>query len=147
MAKKRTKTSEHFPQMTNKLRNRAAREPKIGERMPTGVIYAGKSMYVMPADAPLTMTFSEAQKYAESANAQKAYGHGDWRVPTKSELNDLFNNRAAIGGFREGSSDASVWYWSSSSRNKDEASCQRFSDGYRLDNGYRPSLLSLRLVR
>jgi hypothetical protein len=33
-------------------------------------------------------------------------------MPTKSELNVLFNNRAAIGGFDLSGSEPSGWYWS-----------------------------------
>ena len=82
--------------------------PKVGDKMLDGTVFAGispetsKPMYATPADAPLTRmfnkarTFNKAQKYAAKLNA---HGHKDWRVPTKAELNVLFNNRAAIGGF------------------------------------------------
>jgi hypothetical protein len=74
----------------------------IGDRMPDGTVFAGispdtdKPMYVTPADAPLSYRFKEAKEYASKLGA---HGHQDWRVPTTSELNELFNNRAAIGGF------------------------------------------------
>src|SRR5438105_3961522 len=61
--------------------------PKPGDKMPDGTIFAGaspesqKPMYVTPADAPLTCTFNEAQKYAAKLDA---HGHQDWHVPTKS---------------------------------------------------------------
>src|SRR5712691_7330547 len=86
-------------------------------RMPDGTVYAGISpatnepMYATPNDAPLTYTFNQAQKYAAKLDA---HGHHDWRVPTKGELNVLFQNRAAIGGFDESGSDPAGWYWSSS---------------------------------
>jgi len=51
-------------------------------------------------------------------------------VPTKAELNALFNNRAAIGGFDRGGSDPPGWYWSSSSGNTWGAWGQRFSGGF-----------------
>src|SRR5439155_1650460 len=66
-----------------------------GDHMPDGSIYAGVSpdegqaMYTTPKDAPLTYTFNEARKYAEELDA---CGHQDWRVPTKGELNVLFQN-------------------------------------------------------
>jgi hypothetical protein len=88
----------------------------IGDRMADRTVYAGispdtrKPMYATPADAPLTYTFNEAQKYASELDA---HGHRDWRVPTKGELSMLFENRAAIGGFDEsGSKTAGSWYWS-----------------------------------
>src|SRR5947209_3092432 len=93
-----------------------AKAAKPGDCMPDGTIYAGispdthKPMYATPADAALTMEWTQAMKYAEELDA---HGHRDWRVPTKGELNLLFNNRAAIGGFDESGSYPAGWYWSS----------------------------------
>jgi hypothetical protein len=107
-------------------------EPKIGDKMPDGTVLAGfspdtnKPMYATPADASLTMTFNEAQEFAAKLDA---HGHKDWRVPTKAEMNVLFNNRAAIGGFNESGSFPTGWYWSSSQNNKWDAWGQRFSYG------------------
>ena len=57
----------------------------------------------------LIFTFSEALKHASKL---KFCGHKDWRVPTKNELNELFNNRAAIGGFCEiDHFDYGPYYW------------------------------------
>jgi phage baseplate assembly protein gpV len=83
-------------------------------------------MYATSADASLTMTFNEAQEYAAKLDA---HGHKDWRVPTKAELNVLFNNRAAIGGFNVTGSHPVGWYWSASPDDKWDAWCQRLSDG------------------
>jgi hypothetical protein len=108
------------------------REPEAGDTMPDGTIYAGispdtgKAMFATPADAPLSYTFNEATKYAGELDA---YGHQDWHLPTKGELNVLFNNRAAIGGFNVTGSDLAGWYWSSSQINRRLALVQRFSDG------------------
>src|ERR1017187_165709 len=124
-------------------------EPKPGDKMPDGTVYAGISpdthnaMYATPADAPLTYTFNQAQKYAEQLDA---HGHKDWRAPTKAELNVLFKNRAAIGGFNESGSYPAGWYWSSSQNHDFIAWGQRFSDGYQ---GYNSKInaSSLRCVR
>jgi hypothetical protein len=111
-------------------------EPKVGDRMPDGTVLAGispdtnKPMYATPADASLTMTLSEAR--AIFAAKLDAHGHKDWRVPTKAELNVLFNNRAAIGGFDISGSVPAGWYWSSSHNGKWSAWSQRFSDGAQL---------------
>ena len=108
-------------------------ELKIGARMPDGTIYAGTSpdtnnpMYATPGDAPLKMKFDEATKYAAKLDAN---GHQDWRVPTKDELNVLFNNRAAIGGFNLTGSFPAGWYWSASPSYRWGAWGQRFSDGF-----------------
>jgi hypothetical protein len=127
-------------------------KPRIGDKMPDGTICAGispdtkKPMYAMPADESLTMTFNEAAEGAKTTNSQKAYGHNDWRVPTKNELNVLFNNRAAVGGFNESGSVPAGWYWSAAPHDKWHAWCQQFSDGTLYNNivSY-PS--SVRLVR
>jgi hypothetical protein len=107
-------------------------DPKIGDKMLDGTIYAGESpdtgeaMYVTPTDAPLTMTFNKASEYA---NLLHAHGHRDWRLPTRIELDTLFNNRAAIGGFNVSGSYPAGWYWSATPSLKWSAWCQRFSDG------------------
>src|SRR5579884_1282501 len=99
-----------------------------------GTIYAGispetgKPMYTTPADAPGTMDWEDATKYATQLYAN---GYQDWRVPTRGELNVLFNNRAAIGGFNRTGSGLAGWYWSST-EDYGYAWAQRFSDGTRL---------------
>jgi len=127
----------------------ANQAPAPGDKLPDGTIYAGispdtgKAMYATPADAPLTMTFSEAQAYTAKLDA---HGHKDWRVPTEAELNVLFNNRAAIGGFNVTGSDPAGWYWSASSDVGWNAWIKRFSDGYQLNDGkvYRSALRCVR---
>jgi hypothetical protein len=124
-------------------------EPKIGDKMPDGTVLAGispdtnKPMYATPTDASLTMKFKEAQEYAAKLDA---HGHQDWRVPTKAELNVLFNNRAAIGGFNVTGSDPASWYCSASPGSEWDAWDQRFSDGYQ-NNNYKGSHSAVRCVR
>ena len=135
--------------------------PEIGDKMPDGTIYAGispdthKPMYATPADAPLRMHFNQAQDYADNIDF---LGHQDWRVPTRGELNVLFDNRAAIGGFRLIGSDPAGLYWSSSQDNGSRwqpydyedwnKSIQRFSDGYQASFIFPDRhRLSLRCVR
>ena len=51
---------------------------------------------------------------------------GGWRLPTKEELNQLFENKETIGQFTEG------FYWSSTNADDIAIGCtwgQRFSDG------------------
>ena len=123
--------------------------PAAGDKMPDGTVFAGispdtnKPMYTTPTDASLTMRFNEAQEYAAKLDA---YGHKDWRVPTKAELNVLFNNRAAIGGFNVTGSDPSGWYWSYSQDLNWDAWGQRFSDGYQ-DNDNKGNPSAVRCVR
>ena len=71
--------------------------------MSGGGVYAGispdtnKPMSTTPADAPLAYAFNRAQKHAARL---AAHGQQDWRVPSKSELNVLFQGRTAIGWVR-----------------------------------------------
>ena len=126
--------------------------PEAGDRMEDGTIYAGispdngKPMYTTAEDALRTFTFSGAKRFVEGFNLGSAHGHHDWRVPTKGELNVLFQNRAAIGGFDISGSDPAGWYWSSSQGYFDIAWAQRFSDGgqYRF---IKDGASSLRCVR
>lgn len=127
-----------YPPANEASQPAASVEPKIGVKMPDGTIYAGispdtnKPMYATPADAPLTMTFKAAKKYAAKLDV---HGHKDWHVPSKAELNVLFNNRAAIGGFNACGSCHAGWYWSSSRAYLWVAWGQRFRDGDQFDNG------------
>jgi hypothetical protein len=110
---------------------------KPGDKMSDGSIYAGispdtnKPMYTTPLDERPDMSWREAMKYASKLDA---HGHRDWRVPTKPELNVLFNNRAAIGEFRLSSFVDPIYgpedfYWSSSAHGMWRAWGQCFSDG------------------
>jgi hypothetical protein len=53
-----------------------------------------------------------------------AGGYGDWYLPSKDELNQLYLNRAAIGGFA-----ASV-YWTSTESGATGARTQWFDTGF-----------------
>jgi hypothetical protein len=108
--------------------------PPIGTKMPDGTVYAGISpdsglpMFTAAQDASERYSYSEAWEIADILNARKHLGHDDWRVPTKAELNVLFNNRAAIGNFDK----TGERYWSSTTdRNAMEKSAvaQVFNDG------------------
>ncbi len=106
---------------------------KPGDKVSDGTIYAGvspdtgKEMSTTPVDAPLTMTFNQAADYATKLDA---HGHNDWRVPTKAELNVLFSNRAAIGGFNQTASTLG-WYTSANQNCDFDVWGQQFTDGRR----------------
>jgi cytochrome c peroxidase len=110
----------------------------IGDKMPDGSIYAGvssanKPIYVTAEDAPMSMDFNEAAKYAKNLDA---HGHQDWRLPTKAELNVLYQNRkkgALKGTFNLTGSHTPGWYWSSTPADSHRAWGQRFSDGSQYD--------------
>ena len=68
--------------------------------------------------------FPHKMNWDAAKKACRALGKG-WRLPTKQELNLLYQNMNAIGGF------ASNYYWSSTEDedNNFNAWCQRFDNG------------------
>lgn len=67
-------------------------------------------------------------------------GYHDWYLPSKDELNKLYQNKVVIGGF----SDAD--YWSSSESDVNYACSQHFIDGY-FDYTVKEKKLRVRPVR
>jgi hypothetical protein len=121
-----------------------------GDTMEDGTIFAGISpdtgrpMYTPPADAPLTLKWNAATKYAAALDA---HSHRDWKLPSKAELNVLFENRAKIGGFNGSGSFLAGYYWSSSEDSSTSAWNQSFSDGHQDFSLYKYNGLSVRCVR
>jgi Protein of unknown function (DUF1566) len=66
--------------------------------------------------------------------------YGDWFLPSKGELNQMYINRVAIGGFSTG------YYWSSSERGGDYAWVQYFNLGGQ-GNGTKTTAFYVRPVR
>lgn len=75
-----------------------------------------------------------------------AHGQSDWYLPARDELNVLWVNRAAIGGFNLSGSFGTGWNWSSSEDSVSNARGQRFSDGFQ-GNGAKNSAMRVRCVR
>ena len=78
-----------------------------------------------------------------AAGLARAYNDGgyiDWFLPSKEELNKLWINKVAIGGF------AGNYYWSSSESNALYAWGKRFVDGFQYD-GFKYGALRVRAVR
>ena len=67
-------------------------------------------------------------------------GYSDWYLPSKDELNKLYLNKTAIGGF------AADYYWSSSEANFNLAWFQLFSAGNQF-NYYKDVTVYVRAVR
>ena len=55
-------------------------------------------------------------------------GYSDWYLPSKDELNKLYLNKTAIGGF------ADSYYWSSTEVDENYAWMQSFVDGYQYND-------------
>ncbi len=99
----------------------------------------------------ITSQGATATDYAAGlARAFAGGGFNDWYLPSKDELNKLYINKAAIGGF------TGTFYWSStegstSSQNLNYAWGQFFTDGVQkdYDNSYgaKTTLQSVRAVR
>jgi hypothetical protein len=70
-----------------------------------------------------------ATSYAAGlARAHNGGGYNDWYLPSKNELNKLYINRTAIGGFASGGLEGD-FYWSSSEFSSSEAWDQEFNVG------------------
>ncbi len=71
--------------------------------------------------------------------------YSDWFLPSKDELNEMYLNRASIGGF------ATNDYWSSSENYEFSAWSQDFSNGYQYNfddgNGLKTNTFYVRPVR
>ncbi|MEI6451133.1 MAG: DUF1566 domain-containing protein [Actinomycetes bacterium] len=82
-----------------------------------------------------------ATSYAAGlARAYTSDGYTDWYLPSKDELNELYNNQDAIGGF------ASVFYWSSSEVDAYLAWDRSFYSGAQYDS-YKNDSDGVRAVR
>ena len=71
-----------------------------------------------------SFNWDEAKARVKLLNSQDYKGFNDWRLPTKDELNLIYENKEDIGGF------SSNFYWSSSEYNANYAWIQYFFDGF-----------------
>ena len=73
-------------------------------------------------DEPREMSWNEVQKLLQTLNRG---GYNDWSLPTKNELDKMFDNKDQIGKFQN------AWYWSDTEEKEDEfrAWLQNFSTG------------------
>ncbi|MFH1159200.1 MAG: hypothetical protein V1721_10040 [Pseudomonadota bacterium] len=105
-----------------------------GEANTTGLVALG----IAPSPAPY--------KAARACAAQISGGHSDWYLPAKNELNVLWTNRVAIGGFNLTGSYPAGYYWSSSEGLSLSSWLQWFSVGSQF-NDIKVYALSVRCVR
>lgn len=140
----------------------------VGQKMADGSIYAGVSettntnMFAAPEDSGV-MNWNNMVKYTENitdlcgrkgskqsteAKLREAMKNGTedggWRAPTSDELNQLYQNKKEIGGFKM----EDPWYWSSSEYSNLIAYGQVFNDGSRYYYGkdFRSSVRCVRSV-
>jgi hypothetical protein len=85
----------------------------------------------------------QTYKAADYCSALNAYGHTDWYLPARNELNQLFSNRAAIGNFRL---TVGARYWSSSEATNIFAWSQNFGTGFQ-SGDTKNSALRVRCIR
>lgn len=145
------KTAEEKAAAQAKADAKRIANAKVGDVMPDGSIYAGlspatnKRIFVAARDARVAMRFNTAAAFA---NALDAHGHKDWRVPTKEELDVLFQNRekGALKGTFNLNSVPDCYYLSSTPMVDDFVWIQRFSDG-ELGRNYPYRAVSVRCVR
>ena len=93
----------------------------------------GEKIRIAKADFTDRMTWDQANAGCN------ALGNG-WRLPTKEELNEIYKNQHAIGGFANDS------YWSSSEFGDSRAWLQGFNNGNQV-NYFKRSHLYVRAVR
>lgn len=82
----------------------------------------------------------ETNYAAGIARAYNGGGYSDWYLPSKDELNKLYLNRTAVGGF------ANTFYWSSTEIGLEDAWAQSFNTG---TQGYddKSLLIHVRAIR
>ena len=84
--------------------------------------------------------FSDEMNRQEASEACESLGEG-WRLPSKEELNILYQNKKKIGGF------AKEIYWSSSEHTKaDSGWAYNFANGHEFYN-YKVLTYKVRAVR
>jgi hypothetical protein len=117
---------------------------RIGDRGPGGgIVFFAQGGKYMEAGEKLSGDYSW-NAAIKAARSYQGGAYSDWRLPTKDELNLIYQNLRAknIGNLGDD------WYWSSSESNdRDYAWVQRFSDGSQ-NNSYRKiNATSVRAVR
>jgi hypothetical protein len=102
----------------------------------------GKHGLVVETQDQGTSSWYNAQNAISNPIFHSAFGQffRDWRMPTNTERNELYNQKIAIGGF------GGDYYWSSTESSSSEALFQNFSTGVIV--GYLKSNISnVRAVR
>jgi hypothetical protein len=115
---------------------------RIGDRGPGGgIVFFAQGGKYMEAGEKLGGGYTWDRAITAARNYQGG-GYSDWRLPTKDELNLIYQNLRAknIGNL------GNDWYWSSSEGDINYAWIQRFSDGSQ-PSSYKNRAYSVRAVR
>ena len=104
--------------------------PKIGDKYGGGIVFsvdaAGRrGLIAAKADVPGADKFSWIAAKNACQNLVEN-GYSDWYLPSKDELNKLYQAKSAVGGF------APNYYWSSAEYGANQAWFQDFGGGYQL---------------
>ncbi|NMW20139.1 MAG: DUF1566 domain-containing protein [Chlorobiaceae bacterium] len=117
---------------------------KIGEKFGGGIVFyvdgTGEHGLISAAsDLDLSMDWDRAK--IECKNL-KTNGFIDWRLPTRAELNQLYINKAVVGGFTD------LIYWSSTEGKANRVWFQYFDNsGVQSGDFSRSSIIRVRPVR
>ena len=125
-------TLDHLPQEIKNLL-----PPRIGEEIHGGIVFA--TGLVCATSDQNTGNWETCKTSCENYNGG---GYSDWRMPTKAELNLIYENlhQSNIGGF------ASAWYWAYAENTTNSAWNQNFVNGYQ-NYGYKYYAGRVRAVR
>jgi hypothetical protein len=94
------------------------------------------------ANTTAIVTIQGAGSYAaQLCNDLTVGGYNDWFLPSKDELDKLYINKVAVGGF------ADTFYWSSSESNAYDAWYQYFANGFQDANYSKATPTRVRAVR
>lgn len=112
---------------------------KIGDIGPGGgiVFYIEGKRCLECSDLLGEATWEDAKAMCKN---YRGGGYSDWYLPTKEELNYIYQNLRKTGKI-----GGDTWYWSSSSNDKYYA-LQSFSDGYQYSD-YKNNTYSVRAIR
>lgn len=126
--------SVNMPSKTMELRAAYHKKYDYGTlKMGFPTFYYNGHTYMVAPNSNTTMEWADANSYC---NNLTCYGYADWRMPTKSELLQMYNDKNTIGDFISGI------YWSSTAY----SSCYYYVSFYDGHSDYR-SASSPALVR
>ena len=135
----------------------------LGQQTADGV-FAGltadgkQQIFAMPKDLDVKATFNYAAAAVKNLNAENAFEHNDWHIPSLENLNILQKNQneGALKGTFNTTNKKSLWdsfypgwYWSSTVQPSNSSNVRdvRFSDGKERGNHVDLNRLSCRPIR